>query len=137
METRREDLIYVINKIITYEKKIKEIMEETQRNGVVVLERSIWPDVDGPEGVNEFLNGLGVKVSFLLDSGIKFEYDPSKFDPYKIGEGTLYLQDPITKDNLFHYYEDIGGIVFENLVTKEKYTIPIYDDWTEIGLAGD
>jgi hypothetical protein len=52
METRREDLIYVINKIITYEKKIKEIMEETQRNGVVVLERSIWPDVDGPEEVN-------------------------------------------------------------------------------------
>jgi hypothetical protein len=137
MKTRREDLIYVINKIITYEKKIKEIMEETQRNGVVVLERSIWPDVDGPEGVNEFLKGMGVKVSFLLDSGIKFEYDPSKFDPYKIGEGTLYLQDPITKDNLFHYYEDIGGIVFENLVTKEKYTIPIYDDWTEIGLAGD
>ena len=137
METRREDLIYVINKIITYEKKMKEIMEETQRNGVVVLERSIWPDVDGPEGVNEFLKGLGVKVSLLLDSGIKFEYDSSKFDPYKIGEGTLYLQDPITKDNLFHYYEDIGGIVFENLVTKEKYTIPIYDDWTEIGLAGD
>ena len=137
METRREDLIYVINKMITYEKKMKEIMEETQRNGVVVLERSIWPDVDGPEGVNEFLKGLGVKVSFLLDSGIKFEYDPSKFDPYKIGKGTLYLQDPITKDNLFHYYEDIGGIVFENLVTKEKYKIPIYDDWTEIGLAGD
>ena len=116
---------------------MKEIMEETQRNGVVVLERSIWPDVDGPEGVNEFLKGMGVKVSFLLDSGIKFEYDSSKFDPYKIGEGTLYLQDPITKDNLFHYYEDIEGIVFENLVTKEKYTIPIYDDWTEIGLAGD
>ena len=113
------------------EKKIE--MEK----GEIVLSRSIWPDVDGPEGVNEFLKGMGVKVSFLLDSGIKFEYDSSKFDPYKIGEGTLYLQDPITKDNHFHYYEDIGGIVFENLVTKEKYTIPIYDDWTEIGLAGD
>jgi hypothetical protein len=105
--------------------------------GEIVLNRSIWPDVDGPEGVNEFLGDLEIRVSFLLDSGIKFEYDSSKFDPYKIGEGTLYLQDPITKDNLFHYYEDIGGIVFENLVTKEVYKIPIYDDWTEIEVAGD
>ena len=114
-----------------------EINPETQHKRSIILERSIWPDIDGPEGVNEFLKGLDIRVSFLLDSGIKFEYDPSKFDPYKISEGTLYLQDPITKDNLFHYYEDIGELVFENLVTKEKYTIPIYDDWTEIGMAGD
>ena len=124
-----------MSELIVDEGEISEGNNTTK--GSIVLERSIWPDVDGPDGVNKFLKGLGVKVSFLLDSGIKFEYDPSKFDPYKIGEGTLYLQDPITKDNLFHYYEDIGGIVFENLVTKEKYTIPIYDDWTEIGLAGD
>ena len=132
METRREDLIYVINKIITYEKKRN--MEERSE---IILSRSIWPDVDGPEGVNQFLKGLGVKVSFLLDSGIKFEYDPSKFDSYKIGEGTLYLQDPITRDNLFHYYEGVGELVFENLVTKDKFTIPIYDDWKEIGVARD
>ena len=116
---------------------MKEIMEETQRNGVVVLERSIWPDVDGPEGVNEFLKGLNIQVSFLLDSGIRFEYDPSKVEPYKVGEGTLYFKDSLTKANLFHYYEDIGELVFENLATKEEYKIPIYDDWTEIGLAGD
>ena len=119
-----------MSELIVEEREISEGNNTTK--GSIVLRRSIWPDVDGPEGVNEFLKGLDIQVSFLLDSGIKFKYDPSKFDPYKIGEGTLYLQDPITKDNLFHYYEDIGGIVFENLVTKEKYTIPIYDDWTEI-----
>ena len=107
------------------------------QKGEVILNRPIWPDVDGPEGVNEFLRDLGISVSFLLDSGIRFEYDPEKLEPYQIGNGTLYFKDPITKDNLFHYYEDIGGIVFENLVTKDKFTIPIYDDWTEIGLAGD
>lgn len=109
---------------------------ETQ-HGVITLNRSIWPDVDGPEGVNEFLKGLNIQVSFLLDSGIRFEYDPSKVEPYKVGEGTLYFKDPLTKANLFHYYEGIGELVFENLATKEKYKIPIYDDWTEIGLAGD
>lgn len=105
--------------------------------GSIVLERSIWPDVDGPEGVNEFLKEIGVKVNFLLDSGIKFEYDPEKLEPYQIGNGTLYFKDPITKDNLFHYYEDIGDLVFCNLATRQNYKIPIYDDWTEIRVARD
>lgn len=109
---------------------------ETQ-HGVITLNRSIWPDVDGPEGVNQFLKGLGIQVSFLLDSGLKFEYDPEKLEPYRIGNGTLYFKDPVTKDNLFHYYEDLAELVFENLATNEKYTIPIYDDFTEIGVAGD
>jgi hypothetical protein len=103
----------------------------------VVLRREIWPDVDGPEGVNQFLKGLGIKVSFLLDSGLKFSYPPERLEPYKIGEGTLFFKDPITKENLFHYYEGIEELVFENMITKETYKIPIYDDWTEIGMAGD
>jgi hypothetical protein len=107
------------------------------RKGEVILNRSIWPDVDGPEEVNRFLGSLGISVSFLLDSGLRFEYDPEKLEPYKIGNGTLYFKDPVTKANLFHYYEAIEELVFENLVTKQEYKIPIYDNFTEIGVAGD
>ena len=112
-------------------------MKRNMKRSEIIMCRSIWPDIDGPEEVNEFLKDLGVSVSFLLDSGIKFEYDPEKLEPYKIGEGTLYLKDPVTKDNLFHYYEDIEELVFENLATKQEYKIPIYDNFTEIGVAGD
>ena len=106
------------------------------RKGEIILNRSIWPDVDGPEEVNRFLKGLGIEVSFLLDSGIKFFYS-ERLEPYKIGEGTLFFKDSVTKENLFHYYEGIEELVFENMITKEIYKIPIYDDWTEIGVAGD
>jgi hypothetical protein len=103
----------------------------------IMLKRSIWPDVDGPEGVNQFLKGLGIEVSFLLDSGIKFSYSPERLEPYKIGEGTLFFKDSVTKENLLHYYEGLEELVFENMITKETYKIPIYDDWTEIRVAGD
>ena len=104
------------------------------KKGEIILNRSIWPDVDGPEEVNRFLGSLGIKVSFLLDSGLRFEYDPEKLEPYKIGNGTLYFKDPVTKSNLFHYYEDLADLVFENLVTKQNYRIPIYE---EFEMAGD
>lgn len=98
----------------------------------VCLRRSIWPDTDGPDEVNKFLGNLGIKVNFLLDSGISFKYIPEELEPYKIGEGTLYFKDTVTKENLFHYYEDIDDIVFENLVTKQTLRIPIYDDLEDI-----
>ena len=101
----------------------------------VILNRSIWPDIDGPDGVNEFLKGLEIKVSFLLDSGLCFEYNPSRLEPYQIGNGTLWFKDPITKENLLHYYEGIGELVFENLITEQTFKIPIYDDFFEV--AGD
>ena len=107
------------------------------QKGEVILNRPIWPDVDGPEGVNQFLKGLGIEVSFLLDSGLKFSYSPERLEPYKIGEGTLFFKDSVTKEILFHYHEGIEELVFENMITKETYKIPIYDDWTEIGVAGD
>ena len=44
--------------------------------------------------------------------------------------------EPKKKDNKL-FSEIKNTKEFRNLVTKEKYTIPIYDDWTEIGLAGD
>jgi hypothetical protein len=103
----------------------------------ITLKRSIWPDVDGPRGVNQFLKGLGIEVSFLLDSGLKFSYSPECLEPYKIGEGTLFFKDSVTKENLLHYYEGLEELVFENMITKETYKIPIYDDWTEIRVAGD
>lgn len=119
-----------INKIVS--EKLYDGGVNFERKHEVVFSRPIWPDVDGPEEVNKFLEGLGIKVSFLLDSGIKFSYDFDKFDSYRIGDETLYLKDPITKNNLFHYYEGIGELVFENLITMEKFTIPIYDEWAEI-----
>ena len=109
--SRREDLIYM----------------RLEKNKVI-LERSIWPDVDGPTEVNEFLRILGIKVNFLLDSGLEFSYDPSTLEPYAAGEGRLFFRNPVTKEYMFHYYEDIGELVFENLITKVKYRIPIYDD---------
>lgn len=94
----------------------------------ICLRRSCWPDVDGPEGVNKFLENLGIEVKFLLDDGISFSYFPDCLEPYKIGEGTLYFKDPKTKDNLFHYYEDISDLVFVNMITSETYRIPIYEE---------
>ena len=98
----------------------------------IILNRPIWPDVDGPKDVNEFLKDLGIKVSFLLDSGLQFEYPSEKLEPYKIGEGTLYFKDPVTKENLFHYFEGIGELVFENLCTEKELKIPIYDELEDI-----
>lgn len=98
----------------------------------IILERSIWPDVDGPDELNKFLSSLGIKVGFLLDSGLRFEYSADKLEPFKIGNGTLYFKDPATKENLFHYYEDIGDLVFENLITGETFCVPIYNEWEDI-----
>lgn len=102
------------------------------KEGKIILERPVWPDVDGPKEVNEFLKGLGIKVCFLLDSGIEFSYPTEQLEPYKIGNGTLYFKDSVTKENLFHYYEDIGELVFYNMIKKETYRIPIYDEWEDI-----
>ena len=94
----------------------------------ICLERSIWPDIDGPDEVNNFLKRLQIKVSFLLDSGISFQYPPDSLEPYQIGNGTLYFKDPVTKENLFHYYEGIGELVFEDLITNKSFRIPIYEE---------
>lgn len=95
------------------------------------LKRSIWPDIDGPDDVNRFLKRLGIEVRFLLDDGLEFSYPSDRLEPVKSGEGTLYFRDPLTKDLVFHYYEDIGEAVFENLITSENFEVPIYEDGFE------
>ena len=97
----------------------------------IKLKRSIWPDIDGPEDVNRFLKRLGIEVKFLLDDGLEFSYQSDRLEPVKLGEGTLYFRDPITKDLVFHYYEDIGEAVFEDLIMVENFRVPIYEDGFE------
>ena len=97
----------------------------------VRLERSIWPDVDGPEEINEFLKKIGVSVNFLLDDGLLFTYPQDKLEPYKSSDATLYFKDVATRDIVFHYYEDFGYLVFEVLGEEKKLPILEFDinDW--------
>jgi hypothetical protein len=89
--------------------------------------KSIYPDVDGTDGINKFLEKFNIQVRFLFDNGINFYYPEDTIEPYKISEGAVYFKDINTRSNLLYYYEDFEELVFKNMITEEIFRIPIFD----------